>query len=169
MHPLPDLRRVSLPGSCQSRRRSAWRPSRPAVSERYAAAEFQGPQAHHECQRQIGEGSGGGTRWGTETFRGDIVVVSCGAANSAKLLLMSANDKHPNGLANGSDQVGRNYMYHNQHGSPGDFKGAEPDVLPEDPGNERFLLWDGRVRFSDGKYPDGRQVSGRDVQRREAP
>jgi choline dehydrogenase-like flavoprotein len=50
---------------------------------------------------------------GTETFTGDIVVVSCGAANSAKLLLMSANDKHPNGLANGSDQVGRNYMYHN--------------------------------------------------------
>src|SRR5207248_6151984 len=47
------------------------------------------------------------------TFRGDIVVVSCGAANSAKLLLMSANDKHPNGLANGSDQVGRNYMFHN--------------------------------------------------------
>jgi len=49
----------------------------------------------------------------TETYQGDIVVVSCGAANSAKLLLMSANDKHPNGLANGSDQVGRNYMYHN--------------------------------------------------------
>jgi choline dehydrogenase-like flavoprotein len=48
-----------------------------------------------------------------ETFRGDIVVVSCGAANSAKLLLMSANDKHPNGLANGSDQVGRHYMFHN--------------------------------------------------------
>jgi choline dehydrogenase-like flavoprotein len=50
---------------------------------------------------------------GTESFSGDIVVVSCGAANSAKLLLMSANDKHPHGLANGSDQVGRNYMYHN--------------------------------------------------------
>src|SRR5262245_4164928 len=49
----------------------------------------------------------------TETFNGDIVVVSCGAANSAKLLLMSANDKHPKGLANGSDQVGRNYMFHN--------------------------------------------------------
>jgi choline dehydrogenase-like flavoprotein len=48
-----------------------------------------------------------------DVFRGDIVVVSCGAANSAKLLLMSANDKHPNGLANGSDQVGRNYMFHN--------------------------------------------------------
>jgi choline dehydrogenase-like flavoprotein len=48
-----------------------------------------------------------------ESFVGDIVVLSCGAANSAKLLLMSENDKHPNGLANGSGQVGRNYMYHN--------------------------------------------------------
>ncbi len=48
----------------------------------------------------------------TETFTGDIVVISCGAANSAKLLLASATDKHPNGLANASDQVGRNYMFH---------------------------------------------------------
>src|SRR5262249_7534909 len=47
------------------------------------------------------------------TYRGDIVVVSAGAANSARLLLMSADSKHPNGLANGSDQVGRNYMFHN--------------------------------------------------------
>jgi choline dehydrogenase-like flavoprotein len=48
-----------------------------------------------------------------EVYEGDIVVVSAGAANSAKLLLNSANDRHPNGLANGSDQVGRNYMFHN--------------------------------------------------------
>jgi choline dehydrogenase-like flavoprotein len=47
-----------------------------------------------------------------ESYAGDVVVVSCGAANSAKLLLGSANGSHPNGLANGSDQVGRNYMYH---------------------------------------------------------
>ncbi|MBL6797832.1 MAG: GMC family oxidoreductase [Synechococcus sp. BS307-5m-G39] len=46
-------------------------------------------------------------------FRGDIVVISAGAANSARLLLMSANDAHPKGLANSSDQVGRNYMFHN--------------------------------------------------------
>src|SRR6202012_5534230 len=46
------------------------------------------------------------------TVGGSIVVVAGGAANSAKLLLMSANEKHPNGLANGSDQVGRNYMFH---------------------------------------------------------
>jgi choline dehydrogenase-like flavoprotein len=48
-----------------------------------------------------------------ETLTADLVVVSCGAANSARLLLMSANEKHPRGLANGSDQVGRNYMFHN--------------------------------------------------------
>jgi choline dehydrogenase-like flavoprotein len=48
-----------------------------------------------------------------EVYTGDIVVVSAGAANSAKILLNSATDKHPHGLANGSDQVGRNYMFHN--------------------------------------------------------
>jgi choline dehydrogenase-like flavoprotein len=48
-----------------------------------------------------------------ERFAGDLIVLACGAANTAKLLLMSANDRHPKGLANGSDQVGRNYMFHN--------------------------------------------------------
>ena len=45
-------------------------------------------------------------------FSGDIVVVSCGAVNSAALLLRSGNDKHPNGLSNSSGQVGRNLMKH---------------------------------------------------------
>ncbi|OLT53079.1 GMC family oxidoreductase [Cellulosimicrobium sp. CUA-896] len=48
-----------------------------------------------------------------ERFTADVVVVSAGAVNSAKILLASANDHHPNGLANGSDQVGRNYVFHN--------------------------------------------------------
>jgi choline dehydrogenase-like flavoprotein len=48
-----------------------------------------------------------------ERFTADVVVLACGAANTAKLLLSSANDRHPTGLANGSDQVGRNYMFHN--------------------------------------------------------
>ena len=46
------------------------------------------------------------------SFTGDIVVVSCGAINSAVLLLQSANEQHPNGLANSSDLVGRNFMKH---------------------------------------------------------
>ena len=47
-----------------------------------------------------------------ESYSADIVVVACGAINSAALLLRSANDKHPRGLANSSDVVGRHYMGH---------------------------------------------------------
>jgi choline dehydrogenase-like flavoprotein len=47
-----------------------------------------------------------------EEFSAGVVVVSCGAINSAALLLRSASDKHPGGLANGSDVVGRHYMGH---------------------------------------------------------
>jgi choline dehydrogenase-like flavoprotein len=47
-----------------------------------------------------------------ERFTADIVVTSCGAINSAALLLRSASDRHPNGLANSSDAVGRHYMGH---------------------------------------------------------
>lgn len=49
----------------------------------------------------------------TEEFSADIVVVAAGAVNSAVLLLRSANDKHPAGLANSSGVVGRHYMRHN--------------------------------------------------------
>ena len=48
----------------------------------------------------------------TERYRADIVVVAAGAINSAALLLRSASDRHPRGLANGSDVVGRHYMGH---------------------------------------------------------
>lgn len=42
----------------------------------------------------------------------DRFVISCGAVNSAALLLKSSNDKHPNGLANSSGLVGARYMAH---------------------------------------------------------
>ena len=48
----------------------------------------------------------------TERYSANLVVVAAGAINSAALLLRSANEQHPNGLANSSDQVGRNYMGH---------------------------------------------------------
>lgn len=47
-----------------------------------------------------------------ERYTADIVVLSAGAINSAALLLRSANDRHPRGLANASDVVGRHYMGH---------------------------------------------------------
>jgi choline dehydrogenase-like flavoprotein len=47
-----------------------------------------------------------------DTYSADIVVSACGAINSAALLLRSASDRHPRGLANGSGVVGRHYMGH---------------------------------------------------------
>ncbi|MDA1185288.1 MAG: GMC family oxidoreductase [Acidobacteria bacterium] len=41
-----------------------------------------------------------------------LVIVSCGAVNSAALLLRSATAQHPDGLANSSGLVGRRYMAH---------------------------------------------------------
>ncbi len=41
-----------------------------------------------------------------------LIVISCGAVNSATLLLQSANDKHPHGLGNSSGLVGKRYMSH---------------------------------------------------------
>lgn len=48
-----------------------------------------------------------------QTVRAPIVVLAAGAVNTAALLLASAHAGHPRGLANRSDQVGRNFMNHN--------------------------------------------------------
>lgn len=48
-----------------------------------------------------------------EVLSAPIVVLAAGAVNTAALLLRSASVLHPNGLANTSDQVGRNFMNHN--------------------------------------------------------
>jgi choline dehydrogenase-like flavoprotein len=62
-------------------------------------------------------------------FSADIVVVACGAINSAALLLRSANDQHPKGLANRSDQVGRNFMKHQNGAIVGLSKKLNPTVF----------------------------------------
>src|SRR6185437_1717580 len=64
-----------------------------------------------------------------ESLTADVVVVSCGAANTAKLLLGSRSEKHPNGLANGSDQLGRNYMFHNSQAVLAISKEPNPTVF----------------------------------------
>ena len=68
------------------------------------------------------------------------MVVSCGAANSAKLLLASASDAHPNGLANGSDQVGRNYMFHNSQAVLALSKEPNPTVFQKTLGLNDFYF-----------------------------
>ena len=75
-----------------------------------------------------------------ETFSADIVVVSCGAANSAKLLLASATEKHPNGLSNRSDQLGRNYTFHNSQAVLALSKEENPTVFQKTLGLNDFYL-----------------------------
>jgi choline dehydrogenase-like flavoprotein len=60
---------------------------------------------------EVEDGTRGGTT--TVTFTADIVVVSCGAINSAALLLKCTSERFPRGLANSSDMVGRHFMFHN--------------------------------------------------------
>jgi choline dehydrogenase-like flavoprotein len=73
-------------------------------------------------------------------FSADVVVVACGAINSAALLLASANDKHPRGLANGSDVVGRHYMCHNNSAVLAISKRANPTVFQKTLGLNDFYF-----------------------------
>ena len=98
--------------------------------------------------------------------RRDVVVVACGAANTAKLLLQSANDKHPNGLANGSDQVGRNYMFHDSTAVLALSREENPTAYQKTLGLNDFYFGSRRLRVPARKRPDGRQVDGPDVPRR---
>ena len=49
----------------------------------------------------------------TQTLAAPLIVLAAGAVQTAALLLASANDNCPTGLANRSDQVGRNFLNHN--------------------------------------------------------
>jgi choline dehydrogenase-like flavoprotein len=86
----------------------------------------------------------------SERFAADIVVVSCGAANSAKLLLVSGGEKHPNGLANGSDQVGRHYMFHDSVAMLALSREENPTVFQKTLGLNDFYLGS-----DDFEYPLG--------------
>ena len=76
----------------------------------------------------------------SERFSANVVVVSCGAANSAKLLLASATDKHPNGLSNSSDQLGRNYTFHNSQAVLALSKEPNPTVFQKTLGLNDFYF-----------------------------
>ena len=103
-----------------------------------------------------------------ETFTADIVVVSCGATNSAALLLASANAAHPHGIANGSGQLGRNYMFHNSQAVLALSKDENPTVFQKTLGINDFYF--GSDEF---QYPLGNiQMVGKssaDMYRGEKP
>jgi choline dehydrogenase-like flavoprotein len=103
-----------------------------------------------------------------ETFSADIVVVSCGAANSAKLLLASATERHPNGLSNRSDQLGRNYTFHASQAVLALSKEENPTVFQKTLGLNDFYFGS-----DDFEYPLGNiQMVGKsqaDMYRGEKP
>jgi choline dehydrogenase-like flavoprotein len=85
-----------------------------------------------------------------EVFSGDVVVVSAGAINSALLLLRSASEQHPNGLANSSDMVGRNYMCHNNSAFLAISKRPNPTVFQKTIGLNDFYFGDDEFSFPMG-------------------
>ena len=163
MHPLQHLRRVSVSG--RTRKSDAqvlavdpalqypnvWLMTNAYVERLETSAS--GREVTKVVVRRNGE-------YG-KSIRRDVVVVSAGAINSAALLLRSANDRHPNGLANGSDVVGRHYMGHVNSILMAISKCPNPDGLPEDSLGQRLLFRLGRLAISDGPHLVRRQAGRR--------
>jgi choline dehydrogenase-like flavoprotein len=74
-----------------------------------------------------------------------LTILSAGAVRSTVLLLRSANGKNPNGLANSSDQIGRNFMNHNAS-----------FMLAIDPFTINDSVYQKTLHFNDFYFDDGR-------------
>ena len=87
-----------------------------------------------------------------------LVVVSCGAVNSAALLLRSSTERHPEGLANSSGLVGRRYMAHLATMMQGFHPFRKNRVVFQ----KTVAINDFYLRGPDGEYPLGQiQSQGR--------
>ena len=99
---------------------------------------------------------------GAVEVRGERFVLAAGAASSAALLLGSADDRHPRGLANSSDQVGRRFMMHNNaHVAAVDVHRRNDVDVPEDAVGQR-LVPRRRRRLAARVAAADRQGAGRD-------
>ncbi len=74
-----------------------------------------------------------------------LTILSAGAVRSSVLLLQSANGKNPNGLANSSDQIGRNFMNHNA-----------TFMLAIDPRTVNDSVYQKTIHFNDFYFDDSR-------------
>ena len=74
-----------------------------------------------------------------------LTVLSAGAVRSSVLLMKSANGRNPNGLANSSDQVGRNFMNHNA-----------TFMLAIDPRTVNDSVYQKTLHFNDFYFDDGK-------------
>lgn len=92
-----------------------------------------------------------GTQKGVEVrYKANTIVVSCGAINSAALLLRSKNAHYPEGLANSSGLVGRNYMHHNNSAMVALSKSENPTVFGKTMAINDFYFGDSEYKFPIG-------------------
>ena len=168
LHPLRDLRRLSLPGARQVGRRVI--AVRPALehAERHPAAQRQGACGWRPTPR-----AGRSPRWSSSRRAAGALhrrhrggVGRRGQLREAAAA--QANDPHPNGLANGSDQVGRNYMFHNSRRVAGACPRRRTTPVPEDPGLNDFYFGDDDFEYPMGNIQMVGKSSAADVPRREA-
>ncbi len=82
------------------------------------------------------------------SYAAGFFALCAGAVNSAVILLASASDKHPAGLGNSSDQVGRNFMYHQADALLALSTNRNEDSYTKTWGTNDFYLKD-----SDAAYP----------------
>ena len=134
LHPLRLVRRLPLPGPRQGRRRGHGRAARSATCPNVTL--LVNAEVRQAGDRPVGPDGHRGGRQPRRRHRGPTRRTSwscrAGAANSAKLLSVRQRPPPP-GLANGSDQVGRNYMFHNCKAVVALGKEPNDDRLPEDP------------------------------------
>ena len=107
-------------------------------------------------------------RSSTATYAAGLFALCAGAVNSAVVLLASANDKHPAGLANSSDQVGRNFMYHQADALLALTTNRNEDSYTKTWGTNDFYFrdTDPSYPFPLGQVPTDRQLPSRDDEKR---
>ena len=170
VRPLRELRRLPLRRAREVGRGGARRAAGARARERHAADERAGRcRLETNAGRHRGDRGRGRARRRDRALRGRHRRRSPAAPRTPRsCCCVSANDKHPNGLANGSDQVGRNYMFHNSQAVLALSREENPTIFQKTLGLNDFYLGERRVRVPAREHPDGRQVAGADVPRREA-
>jgi hypothetical protein len=166
---LRELRRLPLPATCQGRRRGAGCAAGARARERDAAHERKGNQARDErCRdRRDRRGRGARRRYGDLRGRSRRRRLRRGEHGQAAAVV---GERQAPERARQRLRPGRAQLHVPQQPSRARaVEGREPHHLPEDPRGQRLLLQRrARLRVSAGQHPDGRQVAGADVPRREA-
>ena len=164
-----DLRRLPVPGARQVRRRGAGRAARARAPERHAADERAGAGAPDQPGRHGRDGGRGRTRRASARRTRPTSWWSRAAPRTRP----SCCSPRPTtstrtGLANGSDQLGRNYTFHNSQAVLALSKEENPTVFQKTLGLNDFYFGSDDFEFPLGNIQMVGKSSGRHVPRREA-